>query len=165
MIGLWNNSAAGTTSPLDLLPDTNTLFEHEVILTMIFNFLFYLWHRALNTEYFKYHKKHHEIKVNFRYANDHESVLVLAGNILWKMIPPVLIGCHLYTVCVFCAAVNFFTLLHPSGFGFQQIFSHCNLFQGLLAQVITTFITHGGVLTIWDQICGSHKERTIKKTI
>ena len=157
-------SSSGPPSPLDPLPDSLTFLKHVLILTATYDLLFYLWHRALHTKsLWKYHKKHHEVKVSFTCANDHESVLEVAGNIFWKMIPPVLIGCHVYTVCVYRAVVKFFALLHHSGFELP-IFQPLQCIPGIASPSYHDFHhfyghgNYGGVLTVWDRIFGTHKE-------
>ena len=150
-------------SPLDPLPDATTLFCHVVVLVLVFDFLFYCWHRALHTKIlWKYHKKHHEVKVSFSCANDHEDPVELAGNILWKMVPPALMCCHVYTVCVFRAIVKFFALLHHSGFELPA-FQFIQLIPGIASPAGHDFHhyygkgNYGGVFKVWDRIFGTEK--------
>mmetsp|Transcript_38748 Transcript_38748/g.58191 ORF Transcript_38748/g.58191 Transcript_38748/m.58191 type:complete len:162 (+) Transcript_38748:546-1031(+) len=151
----WSSSS-NIRSPLDPLPAC-----HVLILTAIFDFLFYLWHRALHTRFmWKFHKKHHEVKVSFSCANDHESVVELAGNILWKMIPPALLGCHIYTVCLFRATVKFFALLHHSGFELL-LFKPLQLIPGVSSPShhdhhhYYGYGNFGGVFNFWDWMFGT----------
>ena len=154
-------------SPLDPLPDAKVLFQHVLILTLVFDLLFYMWHRALHTKLlWPYHKKHHEVKVSFSCANDHESVVELGGNILWKMIPPAFIGCHVYTVCVFRAIVKFFALVHHSGFELPLFQPLQSIIPGVASPSYHDFHHYyghgnfGGVFMIWDYIFGTHKKVT-----
>jgi sterol desaturase/sphingolipid hydroxylase (fatty acid hydroxylase superfamily) len=158
MTGLVHMDAPG---PHDTLPSWRTIAAHVAICTISFDLMFYLWHRFLHTKpMWKYHKKHHEVKVTYACANDHESVLEVSGNILWKMIPPALLGCHVYEVCVFRSIVKFFALLHHSGYELA-------LFQPLRKLPLVSCPAHhdfhhynghgnyGGVLMLWDYMFGT----------
>ena len=156
-------------SPMNPLPDNATLFRHVLYLTLIFDLLFYCWHRLLHTKsMWKFHKKHHDVKVSFSCANDHESVVELTGNILWKMIPPALIGCHVYTVCVFRAIVKFFALLHHSGFELP-CFTPLQSIPGVSSPSHHDFHhyyghgNYGGVFSIWDHLFGTYKDTSKMK--
>lgn len=160
MTGIFHKTVAG---PHDELPGLAEILLHVLICTLTFDFMFYMWHRSLHSKLlYPFHKKHHEVRVTYACANDHESVLEVAGNILWKMIPPAVLGSHVYTVCIFRSLVKFFALLHHSGYElpiFQPIqkipfvsspshhdFHHYNGYGN-----------YGGVFMIWDYLFGTFR--------
>jgi len=152
------NSESRATDPL---PDLLTIARDVLSLTLIFDFLFYCWHRSLHTRsLYKFHKKHHEVKICFACANEHESLLELTGNILWKMIPPAFLHCHVYTVCIFRSVVKFFALYHHSGYELPVF----KFLQSIPFIASPSYHDHhhfhgagnfGGVFTIWDQMFGT----------
>jgi len=151
----------GVTGPHAELPCLSETALHVLICTVTFDLMFYMWHRSLHSRLlYPFHKKHHEVRITYACANDHEGVLEVTGNILWKMIPPAALGSHVYTVCIFRSLVKFFALLHHSGYElpvFQPIqkipfisspshhdFHHYN-----------NYGNYGGVFMIWDYLFGT----------
>lgn len=162
-------------SPFDPLPSGTTIATQVIISALTFDFMFYCWHRFLHTRYmWEYHKKHHEVKICYASANDHESLLEVSGNILWKMIPPMVMKSHVYTVCVFRSVVKFFALLHHSGYELP-IFKPLQFIPFMSSPADHDFhhyqghSNYGGVFMLWDFIAGTHvtwkdkAERKIKR--
>lgn len=162
------NMNGETSSPLDPMPSAGRIARDTLILTLVFDFLFYAWHRSLHSKLmWRFHKKHHEVRVSFSCANDHESVLELAGNILWKMIPPALLGCHIYTVCVFRSVVKFFALMHHSGYELPVF----KFLQYIPFVASPSYHDHhhyhgwgnfGGVFNIWDRVFGTDADQIME---
>jgi len=167
----WSSAAAGKTVHQPL-PGWQEIATQVFIATLTFDFMFYWWHRNLHSKLmWPYHKKHHEVKVTYASANDHEDILEVSGNILWKMIPPIVMKSNIYTVCVFRSLVKFFALLHHSGYELP-------VFQPLQAIPFMSspanhdfhhYVGHsnyGGVFLLWDYIFGTYTswgERAQKK--
>jgi len=149
-------------SPFDPLPSSQELFIHVAVTAIAFDLMFYLWHRFLHTSFmWKFHKKHHEIKISYASANDHEDILELSGNIIWKMIPPMFMRSHVYTICVFRSVVKFFALLHHSGYELP-VFKPLQMIPFMSSPSDHDFhhfcghSNYGGVLMLWDWIAGTH---------
>jgi sterol desaturase/sphingolipid hydroxylase (fatty acid hydroxylase superfamily) len=150
-------------SPHCDLPGIANIFVHVAICTLTFDFMFYCWHRSLHTgPLWRFHKKHHEVKICYASANDHESVLEVTGNILWKMIPPAVLGSHVYTVCIFRSVVKFFALLHHSGYELP-VFQPLQTIPFISSPSDHDFHhynghgNYGGVFMIWDHLGGTHR--------
>jgi len=157
------------TSPHDPLPTLPRLVFEVIANCVVFDFLFYCWHRFLHTEMMlPYHLTHHEVTVCFACANDHEDVLELGGNILWKMVASVTVRSHVYTVCVFRAVVKFFALLHHCGYELPA-FKPLQYIPGLASPTYHEFHhlhgygNYGGVFSIWDHMFGTEAEYMQKK--
>jgi len=161
LLTAWSSAAAGKTVH-EPLPGAAEIATQVLIATLTFDFMFYWWHRNLHSKLmWPYHKKHHEVKVVYASANDHEDILEVSGNILWKMLPPIVMKSHVYTVCVFRSVVKFFALLHHSGYELP-------VFQPLQAIPFMSspanhdfhhYIGHsnyGGVFMLWDYIFGTY---------
>jgi len=160
MTGLFHTDPPG---PHSALPSISEIILHVVVCTITFDFLFYSWHRSLHTQaLYRFHKKHHEVKVTYACANDHEDILEVTGNIAWKMIPPAVLGAHVYTVCIFRSLVKFFALLHHSGYELP-IFQPIQAIPFMSSPTDHDFhhynghSNYGGVFMIWDYLCGTHR--------
>lgn len=160
MAGLFHSNAPGPHSDL---PGIGEILLHVLVCTVTFDLMFYFWHRSLHTKaLYKFHKKHHEVKVTYACANDHEDVLEVTGNILWKMIPPAVLGSHVYTVCIFRSLVKFFALLHHSGYELP-IFQPIQKVPFIASPTAHDFhhynghSNYGGVFMFWDYIFGTYR--------
>jgi len=150
-------------SPHDALPGLGEILLHVFLCTVTFDLMFYMWHRFLHTKWmYPYHKKHHEVRVTYACANDHESFLEVTGNIVWKMIPPAVLGSHVYTVCIFRSIVKFFALLHHSGYELP-VFAPLQRIPFMSSPSHHDFhhynghSNYGGVFMLWDYLFGTFR--------
>lgn len=157
----WLTAYFTPGNAFDPLPSGLVILRDVAICTLAFDLMFYCWHRSLHTSsLWKYHKKHHEIKVTYACANDHEDMLEVSGNILWKMIPPIVLGSHIYTICVYRSLVKFFALLHHSGYELPifQPLQYIPLMSSPADHDFHHYEGHsnyGGVLMVWDHVFGT----------
>ena len=57
--------------------------------------------------------------MTFAAGNAHDGKLEGCGNMFFMSVPSLLLGSHVYTICIFRSLLKFFALLHHSGYEFS----------------------------------------------
>jgi plant 4alpha-monomethylsterol monooxygenase len=108
----------GSPHSLETLPPLSTTFAQITFFFLLEDFLFYFGHRALHTPtlYKKIHSVHHEHSAPFgivaEYAHPLEVLFLGAATIL----PPMLVGPHLFTLFLYLSLRCFQTVECHSGY-------------------------------------------------
>lgn len=149
------------TAFLVTVPEKNsTIFREVFVYLLIFDGLFYAWHRILHSRCMKeYHNLHHSERITNNFSNDFESDVEIFGNIVCKHIPQILFPGSLYSCCLFRAVVKFMAHTNHSGYMFPGMnLSTIVFISNPLIHDSHHFDNcgnYGGVFTIWDHLFGT----------
>ena len=148
-----------------LYPSSYEIFKQIVLMTIIFETLFYWIHRFFHISWFykKFHKQHHEYQVTVSIASLYNQPIDTAlTNIIPSLIAEIILGrIHVITVHLWHLYTSIFVILLHSGYNLPwfpwSVFPFGPNIDYHDYHHSPNIGNYGVFSTFWDTICGTNK--------